>query len=162
MKFNKRNLKHGETTKYHAPRLYRLWKNIRSRCGNKNIESYKWYGALGVSVCPQWMKYEDFAKWARSNGYADHLQIDRINPYGNYEPSNCRFVTASVNTANRRMLKGFKYGTSKRANGKYRVQIKVRCKLIHLGTFNSFEEAKSVYLDARKKHFGLDEPALRG
>ena len=36
-----------------------------------------------------------FAKWSLDNGYQDNLTIDRINNDGNYEPSNCRWVTQS-------------------------------------------------------------------
>ena len=35
------------------------------------------------------------------NGYSDNLQIDRINNNGNYEPNNCRFVSAIENANNR-------------------------------------------------------------
>lgn len=37
--------------------------------------------------------------------YKEGLQIDRINNDGNYEPSNCRFVTRIENMANRSVTK---------------------------------------------------------
>ena len=36
------------------------------------------------------------------NGYSEGLQIDRINNDGNYEPSNCRWVTPRKNCMNKR------------------------------------------------------------
>ena len=33
--------------------------------------------------------------------YADNLQLDRIDPNGNYEPSNCRWVTFTENMRNK-------------------------------------------------------------
>ena len=43
-----------------------------------------------------------FKKWALENGYQDNLTIDRIDPNGNYEPSNCRWVTMKVQSNNLR------------------------------------------------------------
>lgn len=37
-----------------------------------------------------------------SNGYEEHLTIDRINVNGNYEPSNCRWITLEKQADNRR------------------------------------------------------------
>lgn len=36
-------------------------------------------------------------KWALANGYQSHLTIDRINHNGDYEPSNCQWLTRSEN-----------------------------------------------------------------
>ena len=40
-------------------------------------------------------------EWAFANGYNEHLTLDRIDPKGNYEPSNCRWTTQRVQQNNR-------------------------------------------------------------
>lgn len=85
-------------------RLYRTWSDMKSRCYNPRTRGYKYYGAKGVCVCDEWLHdFQSFAKWAWSNGYDDSLTIDRINPFGNYTPSNCRFVTWKIQQNNKRI-----------------------------------------------------------
>ena len=45
-----------------------------------------------------------------SNGYSDNLTLDRINVNGNYEPSNCRWVTIKEQNNNRTNNKIVHYG----------------------------------------------------
>ena len=80
---------------------------MKKRCENKNCKSYKWYGAKGVSVCDEWHDYSAFKKWALDNGYDEKAEkgectIDRINPYGDYEPSNCKWVSMAEQARNKR------------------------------------------------------------
>lgn len=75
-------------------RLYRIWHNMKSRCYCKSFSRYKYYGGRGITVCEEWKNdFKAFRQWAIANGYQDDLQIDRIDNSGNYEPSNCRWVS---------------------------------------------------------------------
>ena len=86
-----------------SKRLYSIWTNIKSRCNNSNVPGYKNYGGRGIKICSEWQeKFECFYKWAISNGYKDNLSIDRIDVNGNYEPSNCRWVTRIEQSQNKR------------------------------------------------------------
>lgn len=78
---------------YSATRLYRIWLNMHNRCYNKKHDAFKWYGKKGVSICKEWHDFLPFREWALANGYKETLSIDRINSSGNYEPSNCQWVT---------------------------------------------------------------------
>lgn len=84
-------------------RIYEIWCGMKKRCNNKSEKSYPRYGGRGISVCREWE--EDFGKfyeWAMSNGYDESLSIDRIDPNGNYEPSNCRWITMDAQSKNKR------------------------------------------------------------
>lgn len=74
-------------------RLNTIWHGMRTRCTNPKDYHFKRYGAKGIKVCDEWMNnFEAFYEWSVSHGYRDDLSIDRINPYGDYEPNNCRWV----------------------------------------------------------------------
>ena len=42
-----------------------------------------------------------YKEWAINNGYSEVLTIDRIDVNGNYEPSNCRWVTLEMQANNK-------------------------------------------------------------
>lgn len=84
-------VKHG----LHKHPLYAIFSNMKSRCNNPNSQRWKYYGAKGVKVL--W-EFEDFYKWSLENGWESGLSIDRIDPNGNYEPSNCEWVSVSENS----------------------------------------------------------------
>lgn len=55
-------------------------------------------------------KLKDFRIWALNNGYNPNAKfgkctIDRINVNGNYEPSNCRWITIQEQAKNKRKRK---------------------------------------------------------
>lgn len=86
----------------HHKRLFSIYTNMKTRCYNKNNPGYRHYGSRGVVICQEWLEdFNIFYEWAMSNGYSDDLTIDRIDVDGNYEPSNCRWVTQEEQAGNK-------------------------------------------------------------
>lgn len=80
---------------------------MRHRCRSGNGKNAKWYKNVGIRVCDEWDDYEVFKEWALRTGYNEKAKfgectIDRINPFGNYEPSNCRWATVKEQNNNTR------------------------------------------------------------
>ena len=76
--------------------------SMKYRCSNLKDENYCYYGARGITVCEEWQHVDKFREWAYNNGYKLGLTIDRIDVNGNYEPSNCRWVTIQEQQHNKR------------------------------------------------------------
>lgn len=95
----KREKKHG---KRHE-KIYGVWCTMKSRCYNKNVKSYKNYGLRGIQMCEYWKNdFETFYNWSMESGYAEGLEIDRIDNNKGYSPDNCRWITKKENMNNTR------------------------------------------------------------
>lgn len=99
----RRNTKHGAAQRGAMTRLYKEWRSMRNRCKYESMDDYYLYGGRGIKVCDEWQSdFAAFRNWALWNGYDDLLVLDRIDTNGNYEPSNCRWVTLAENGQNKR------------------------------------------------------------
>lgn len=99
---DKANLGHYTTGESHS-RLANIWYHMITRCYNPKADNFKYYGAKGVAVFDPW--HDDFAvfkDWAANNGYGENLSLDRVDPLGNYEPTNCRWVSFDKQYNNKR------------------------------------------------------------
>lgn len=91
-------------------RIYNIWANMLARCRTETNKAYKFYGAKGIKVCAEWHNINTFNLWAQSNGYAESLTIDRIDPDKDYEPSNCRWISADLNIRRRQKVCTYPHG----------------------------------------------------
>jgi hypothetical protein len=84
----------------HKSSTYDIWVLMRQRCNNPKASGYEYYGGLGISVCPEW---SSFAVFLTDMGERpDGLTLDRVDPFGDYEKSNCRWATWETQNQNKR------------------------------------------------------------
>ena len=82
--------------------LYTTYHGMKARCLNPKHASYANYGGRGIEVCSRWLNsFEDFVSDMGPRPSKD-ATIDRIDSNGNYEPSNCRWLSKAKQTANTR------------------------------------------------------------
>ena len=88
-------------------RLYRVYNRIKNVTLNPKNPQYYMYGKRGIKMYEEWANdYYSFKKWAYKNGYDENAPrgkctIDRIDVNGDYEPSNCRFITIQEQQSNK-------------------------------------------------------------
>ena len=85
------NLKRSHSLS-HRTRTYDTWVLMRQRCNNPKSSGYKYYGGSGVAVCERWDSYKNFLS-DMGERPLDKPTLDRISPFGNYEPKNCRWAS---------------------------------------------------------------------
>ena len=96
-KLREKCVTHGKTK---SPE-YTTFINMRARCYNPSHMYYYNYGGRGIIVCDRWLEsFENFYKDMGDKPFKE-AQIDRIDNDGNYEPSNCRWVTPKENSNNK-------------------------------------------------------------
>lgn len=99
---NKNRATHGDFVgreKGQKSRLWRIWSSMHERCGGDTTKMKGWscYQKKRISVCDKWYEFDNFRSWALSNGYAETLTIERKDPWRDYSPANCEWITSSEN-----------------------------------------------------------------
>ena len=79
---------------------YHSWQAMKDRCGNTHRDSAKWHGAIGVTYCERWNSFAEFL--SDMGERPEGTTLDRINPFGNYEPDNCRWADILTQNNNTR------------------------------------------------------------
>lgn len=148
-----RGIKHGLG---HTPE-YTVFQGMHQRCYDKNCDRFQDWGGRGIKICKEWL--DDFENFYNDMGErpSSKHQIDRIDNDGDYSKENCRWVTISENSLNKRIYgnnksgyKGVSYdGRHKTRN--WRATIMRNRKQYHVGNFYTPEEANEARLKELQK-----------
>lgn len=140
-----RGTRHGLT----KHRLYGTWVSMIHRCHNPNNPQYKYYGGRGIKVCDRWKDIHNFIEDVYPS-FQEGKTLDRIDVNGNYETSNCRWTTMTVQGRNTRILyahntSGYRGVSLDKRTKKWRAYVKINGKNIHIGYGSSALECAKLY-----------------
>lgn len=95
------NYKHGEAKK---TKENNVWYAMKQRCYSPNCEKYPIYGGRGIQICDRWTNERGYENFLEDMGRCPqkNYSIDRIDVNGDYEPDNCRWVSAKTQANNTR------------------------------------------------------------
>lgn len=88
------NIDHG----YAKTSTYKIWTAMKHRCSNPKATHYERYGGRGISVCERWNEFRNFL--TDMGERPENMDLDRIDNDGNYEPTNCRWISHKENCQN--------------------------------------------------------------
>lgn len=146
-----RSTKHGNRKGNSTSREYETWCSMIGRCETETNTNYHNYGARSIKVCDRWRKSFEHFLADMGKRPSDKHSIERDDVNGNYEPSNCRWVTKEVQMRNRRIFKNNSTGVNgvypSPNSNRFFAQINYDGVRKHLGTFDTLVEAT----EARKK-----------
>jgi len=124
------NTVHGMAQRGKQHPMYNTWARMIQRCENPNNKPYKYYGGRGITVCEEWHNSAIFIDWALANGWQKGLTLDRIDNDGNYEPSNCHWVTRKEQARNRRSNRRITFNGKTQALAQWAEEVNVKDKIL--------------------------------
>ncbi len=133
----------GKHSRHRTDSVYRMWSNIKARCGNE-YGCDPTYGT--VSLCDEWQDFDTFADWAKPRmGDGLHLDKDLLGDGSLYSPATCCFISRQTNNS-LKLGKGYK---AQHSNGRLQVSMKIFGKDRAFGTYDTEAEARSVYMKVK-------------
>ena len=102
-----RAFKHGHARVGQHTRAYRGWRNMLQRCRDPKNPNYGGREPTPVVVCERWLVFVNY--YADTGDPPPGKTLDRIDPWGNYEPGNWKWSTHSEQVRNQRRHKPKSY-----------------------------------------------------
>lgn len=82
---------------------HQSYRSMKERCLLKTCKCYQRYGGAGVKICERWLGVDGFKNFYEDMGERPNgTTLDRIDPYGDYSPNNCRWANKYIQRHNQK------------------------------------------------------------
>jgi hypothetical protein len=134
---------------------YNTWRAMIRRCTVPTDKDYPRYGGRGVSVCPEWLQYENFV--ADMGEPAGDETLDRKDVYGNYTPENCRWAGVKTQNRNTRLRANSKTGFTgvSQVGNRFMAKVTVGKKAYYSKVVATVEEAAAARKELERLYWGI-------
>ena len=123
--------------------LYITWADMLSRCTNPRDPNYPRYGGRGITVCPDWFHFENFARDMGEKPSKD-LTLERVINELGYSKVNCTWATRTEQCVNRRKFKNNTVGATgviRLRGDAYHARFDYEHERFNIGRFRTLAEA---------------------
>ncbi|ANM46142.1 hypothetical protein BELINDA_216 [Bacillus phage Belinda] len=141
---------------YETTPQYKAWSGMIERVYSDTFHkiqpSYK-----GCTMHEAWHNFQVFARWFDENSYTiegERVDIDKdilIKGNKHYGPDTVLFVPQRINAVFVNSAKAAGVRSKLTNTGKYIAHIRINNKAINLGAYETYEEARAVYMAAKRK-----------
>lgn len=121
---------------------YRKWYGMHTRCSSPKSQSYKSYGAKGITVCEEWKSFETFYRDMGEAG--EGMSLERKDSSKGYCPENCEWIPLERQQMNRctSIIKGTSLRELAETHGKDLNNVKYLYHKKKMSVEDSIREAK--------------------
>lgn len=103
---------------------------MKDRCLNPVGQDYRYYGARGIKINPNWLTYDGFV--SDMGIRPDGLTLDREDSDGDYSVSNCRWATREEQSRNRSYTLNLSFGGRTQKVWEWAKELGVKQTTIHI------------------------------
>jgi hypothetical protein len=143
-------------------RLYKVWAWIKSRTNPNSKNCIRNYKKLGIKMCDEWRNdFKSFYDWAMANGYKEEKlpngknkwTIDRIDTYGDYTPTNCRWITNKEQMNNQTTNKIIAYKGKSQTLAQWCEELNLNYGLVNQRLWSGWNVERAFTESADKKRY---------
>jgi len=134
--------KHKKIHGMYGTKTYCSWASMKQRCLNKKCNEYKDYGGRGITICREWMKFENF--YEDMGERLEGKTLDRIDNNGNYEPNNCKWSTPKEQNNNNRHNRYMSFRGEIKTMKQWSTQVNISYKIISWRMLNGWGTKRAL------------------